>query len=245
MKEVADQLNRRTVLKAGTGIVGGTGIITAMTGAGAAARSADVAFLRTEQYKNQYDNATSKLYDVRDYCFNTWQEFLEGAIYTSTSGPFIDKEIQTTILSGRANNIDEWLRERSVYDDYDAFLVLDYVDGSNSPGNAVGIGTAGSNDDKTAVVNASADDNGYEGVEYMNSVGLEGAAFHELGHLFNATHPQAEVMGDRASLMFAAHDDREPQCGGNNDSDAVEEMGHWISPCNIGQINEYTEDNFS
>lgn len=255
-------VSRRSVLKTAAGVAGGAGGIGTVTGFAAADPTPEVAILQTERFRDAYSRPIGRASDVVNYCSNTWRQYLDGTLFVSLRTSPVIPEDELGVPSGyeqRPGQVESWLQgdlstqdrrtEHVVFDQYDAFLVLDHIPDSaenmegNSPGYTVFGGEAGADQNKTAAVNTWYDQTGYDDDEFapLERVGLEGAAFHELLHLFDGDHADAEGMGDRASLLFAPG--ATLGCNGSVDASDVEEVGHWVSPCNIGSVNDFLGDN--
>lgn len=175
-------------------------------------------FIGTEDFFKKWNSCPpkKKLKKHRDYSDDLWTKFIENG-----SGSFVgdfrisNKQIpmnSSSMLSSRLRHARDWCRRNwNDIQEPDAVAVVDYFNQNDAqgsrtpPGNSLS-GTAGS---KSCICISNLYDADHNDLMApYASVGGEGVVHHEIGHLFDADHPQdvsAKSNGD-ASQMYSPTD---------------------------------------
>lgn len=154
----------------------------------------------------------------------------------------------------RAMNADNWMQERhtgwnpQAYEDYDAFIILDWNYERHKPLGDVGwtYGTAGSSNGKTSVIDMAFFEDAKDEFDpdngFYQDTGLEGTAFRVAGELFYATYSDStSTYNNNLSLMAKADRKGSADCGYAR---AEEKQERVVSGCARDNIRSYIDSNF-
>ncbi|AEH39297.1 hypothetical protein [Halopiger xanaduensis] len=146
-------------------------------------------------------------------------------------------------LGDRLSDADEWLRdnEGDFYDGPSSIIVVDYHGDDDNTYGIGYVGRAGESSYKNALVDVHHEDNNNLPSE-LSEVESEGVAFHELLHIYDATHPSdvstRSGNPDEISIMYSWDG---VSCSDNGDTEQIVE---WVSDCTEGSVHSYIDSNF-
>jgi len=148
-------------------------------------------------------------------------------------------------LGDRLDAADEYLRnnESDFYDGPSSIIVVDYYGQDDNTYGWGYIGTAGDSDDKTGLVDVCHEDTNDLPSE-LSEVESDGVAFHELLHVYNASHPSdvstrgnSSQDDDEISIMYSWDD---VSCSDDGDTELI---ANWVSNCAEDSVHSYIDDN--
>jgi hypothetical protein len=177
----------------------------------------EIAVIGTEPFYDNYSeqSASNKLSDVTNYIDNEWSTFIEdgSGSYTADVTGYSQSDVEipssalpdTGDLNDRLYDADDWLELN--WDPYYNVTSIQIIDYYGKDDNTYGwgyIGTAGSDDNQSGLVDAQHEDTDDLPFELEN-VKTEGVAFHETLHTYNAQHPEGVTTDsyDYISYMYS------------------------------------------
>jgi hypothetical protein len=219
--------------------------------------NAIIDFVGTERFWNKYSgNPSTKLDDCKSYCENRWDYKIDqgnrGAdFYSHTSSSdqipenflpsntdfFTDRVISVT------NDMDEWLKNNwSLYDTSDCVMVLDwYEENVDEEDETYGVAydNAGGAAEKTGAVDVWYEDKNELPYEW-GSERSEGISWHELAHVWSATHNDASIDSNYdMSLEWNWGD----AAGCNPQSGGTDQITRWVTSCTTNDIQSHFDNN--
>lgn len=245
-RQHSTDVSRRRLLATGAGTLGSAALLSSGVSATSTSETISVETFASQAFYDKHGwDYLEKLSDHTDDLQTVWPQTQINNTTVNGSDIQIDwqfnyryknPESEASDVYGRNTDFNEWLQNEINWDLLDAAVVLDWDEDDGNTGIAPGaVGT----DNKTASVNAAA----CQGLpSYWSPLTVPKIMAHELGHLHDASHGDAELQGTdcKASLMLQDEDDVYvyPSC------DGIEGVAQRFSDDNARTIKTFVRDDY-
>jgi hypothetical protein len=215
---------------------------------------ADFVFVGTEWFWDYYDKTSpsDKLQSIMNWCGETWANQIDNSNGDYPFSPHIEDGDNKTVipssalpsgssvgLGERMADADDWLVNNTTMNSWaDVFVVADHYGYDDNTYGVGYTGTAGSDNDITGLVDCSWEDHNDLPSE-LSLVQSEGVAYHEMCHVFSASHPDhvGTNSNDYVSLMYSWDGSG---CFDYGSPDLVERSN---TTCAISSVRDYYDSN--